>query len=91
MPKDPITYREIFYTKLTNGSFRFLDVCLVNTELGAMLEPWTPARSSPSNPVTQIDIVDASFNKISLLSEEEAGTIFVGGGIPRTSPISFDY
>ena len=91
MPKDPITYREIFFTRLKDGSYRFLDVCLVNTALGAMLEPWTPARAGAATPVTQIDIVDASFNKMTELSEEEAANAFVGGGAPRTSPISFDY
>lgn len=39
MPKAPILNRQGFYTKLRGGTYRDLDWNLVNTSLGAMVEP----------------------------------------------------
>jgi hypothetical protein len=70
MPKTPILSREQFYDVLGDGTFRTLDWCLVSTELGAMIE------SRPScmmgfgiNPMTNVDMIDFSFNKVSYFDE----------------------
>lgn len=39
MPRAPILNRQGFYTKLRGGTYRDLDWNLVNTSLGAMVEP----------------------------------------------------
>lgn len=70
MPRSPILSREIFYDVLNDGSFRELDFALVNTSLGAMIESRSIASVPASGKITQVDAVDASFNRITQMDED---------------------
>jgi hypothetical protein len=86
MPKSPIQRRELFCDTLGDGSMRFLDWALVDTELGAMMESRPPMLTAFGiNPVTNIDMIDFSFNKISYMDEGKFGTTFgtSGGQFPK--------
>lgn len=61
MPKAPILNREAFYDRLSDGTFRDLDWNLVNTSLGAMVEPRQVVLVDGGK-VAQRDLKDASFN-----------------------------
>lgn len=62
MPKAPILSRECYYDVRRDGSFVDLDWNLVNTSLGAMVEP--AMQSVVLSPVVQLDLDDmVSFNR----------------------------
>lgn len=94
MPKTPILSRERFYDTLGDGSHRLLDWCLVNTELGAMIEP-RQSFVMGINPITNIDAHDMSYNKSSYFDEGKFFSTFNTGGYivpkdissPETYPI----
>ena len=66
MPKSPILRREIFFDYLGDGTMFILHWALVDTELGGMIESRMPVIASlGTNPVTNIDMIDCSFNKLS--------------------------
>lgn len=89
MPKSPILSRECFFETLKDGTFRDLDWNLVNTELGAMIEPNSfGGLIAASGVVTQVDIVDCSFNKLTNLPEDVFYARYGGG---RQVPIDFNY
>jgi hypothetical protein len=70
MPKSPILSREVFFDKLSDGTLRLLDWSIVNTSLGIMVESRNHMIcGSGMNPVTNVDMVDASWNKISQVDE----------------------
>lgn len=71
MPKAPILYREAFYETLADGSIRMLDFNLVNTELGAMIEPRSVSLVNTTGSITTMDVYDASINKLSPMKEDE--------------------
>lgn len=70
MPKSPILDREVFYDKLNDGTFRELEFALVNTSLGAMIEPRPCAMISATGKITPVDVVDASFNRMTQMDED---------------------
>lgn len=61
MPRVPILNRQCFYRRLPDGTFRDLDWNLVNTSLGAMIEP-RQIRVFDGGKVVNADVYDASFN-----------------------------
>lgn len=66
MPKAPILSRTLLYSRIGRSeppTYRLLDWCLVNTSLGAMMEPRQLSVVDPSN-VTDQDVNDTSFNAI---------------------------
>lgn len=67
MPKAPILSREGFFTTLRDGSIRDLDWNLVNTNLGAMMEP--RQLSIVGSPVTDVDPNDYSYTRRVQLDE----------------------
>ena len=71
MPKRPILDRTVFYDTLNDGTLRTLDFCLVNTSLGAMVESRSIAAVPSNGKVTQVDAVDASFNRITQMDEND--------------------
>ena len=70
MPKGPILRREVFYDILGDKSIRFLDWNLVNTSLGAMIEPRQLCPVPSNGPVVQVNVVDTSFDKMSFMDED---------------------
>lgn len=63
MPRLPILSREAFYTTNPDGSIRLLDFCLVNTSLGAMIEPY-PVLGVNGDKIAPIDAKDAGFSRL---------------------------
>lgn len=61
MPKAPILSRECYYDVRRDGSIIDLDWNLVNTSLGAMVEP--AMQSAIMSPVVQLDLDDISFTR----------------------------
>lgn len=88
MPKLPILNREIFFEKLNDGSMRLLDWAVVNTPLGAMVEPRQLA-SIGNGKVVQVDVVDTSFTKMSEMDEDAFYSLTGTGG--RQVPVDFNY
>ena len=86
MPKSPVLYRESFYDTLRDGTIRMIDWNLVDTELGACVEPRGILMNGPIN---QIDVVDASANRLTQFDEDTFGETFGSGG--QQLPIDFDY
>ena len=87
MPKAPILNRECFYDTLGDGTLRFLDFCLVNTELGAMVEPRSLLGAQFSQGLAHVDLRDASFNKMSAMKEDEFYQLTNHSG--RQIPVDF--
>lgn len=70
MPRSPILSREAFYTRLpNNGGLNDLDFCLVNTSLGAMIEPVSMSKIDPK--MASVDVYDAAFTKLTEMSADE--------------------
>ena len=82
MPKAPILSRTRLYETLRDGSFRNLDWNLVNTTLGAMMEPV----SIVMGPITQRDPYDESFtDRMSISGDQQYQLMGTGGQLwPRT-------
>lgn len=78
MPRAPILDRELFYDTLRDGSIRLLDWCLVNTSLGAMVEPRQLGLGRDRS--TNIDAKDASFSRLTPLDEDKFVSLFNTGG-----------
>ena len=88
MPKSPILYREAFYDVLNDGSYRDLDWNLVNTSIGACMEPRS-LLGFGTGKITNIDVVDASINKRSQLDEDTMYRLMGTAG--RLFSIDFNY
>lgn len=87
MPKQPILNRECFYDTLNDGTLRHLDWNLVNTSLGACIEPRQVCSVHINSGTVQIDVVDASFNRITPMDEDAFYRLMGTGG--RLIPINF--
>lgn len=84
MPKAPVLSRELFYTKQRGGTFRLLDFCLVNTSLGAMVEP-RPMGMYFVNKHVDIDPYDLEdFSSIREMNENEFYALTGTGGLQVT-------
>lgn len=70
MPKAPVLSRELFFDRLPDGTYRDLDWALVNTSLGAMVEPVCLSYAG-LNRITQIDQRDMSFTSRRELDEDQ--------------------
>lgn len=80
MPKTPITYRETFFAKIRgsgsggntdrNPQLKPCDWNHVETDLGIMVEPRQPLTITGLTAVSQIDMTDASINKVTVLDDE---------------------
>lgn len=79
MPKTPILNRELFYTKLRNGSYRLLDFCLVNTSIGGMVEPRSLNATGRDKTVNN-DPYDMSFTSVRELDENTFYALHGSGG-----------
>jgi hypothetical protein len=90
MPKSPILSREIFYDVLGDGSYRWIDWALVGTELGAMVEANVEGVISGVGPVTNMDMVDISFTKISKFDEGKFIDTFSTGGYLFPKDYTYD-
>lgn len=87
MPRAPILSRELFYDQNPDGSYRLLDFCLVNTSLGAMIEPRNLIAVNGGK-VRAVDAFGAdSFTKISEMNEDTFYRTFNFNG--RQVPVSF--
>jgi hypothetical protein len=62
MPRSPILDRQAHFVKLSDGTFADFDWNLVNTSLGAMVEPRQISRT-PRDKFVPVDQIDASFNR----------------------------
>lgn len=89
MPKAPVLSREVFYDVLRDGTYRMQDWAVVNTELGKMLEPRPASFINDPNKIAQVDVVDASFTKISQADEDEFYRLHNTSG--RLVPLDFTY
>lgn len=77
--KTPLTSRRTFYARNLDGSFRTLPWNLVNTSLGAMLEPEPMAIVDPYNGgYPSIDNIDQAFTATQEIDEAAALTMFGG-------------
>lgn len=80
MPRLPILSREAYYTKLpNNGGFADLDFCLVNTSLGAMIEPVSIQKIEPKMPA--VDVYDAAFTSLKEMNADEVYRLFNISGL----------
>lgn len=79
MPKAPILSRDVFYTRLRDGSFKYLDWNLVNTEQGACVEPRNLI-PVVFGAITQLDPYDTSFTRETQINEDEIPALFGTGG-----------
>lgn len=79
MPKAPILYRQLFYARNNDGTFRDLDFALVNTSLGAMAEPRCVCLDDGDVKagLDQLDVLDMSWNK---RSEKDEATMLTDLG-----------
>jgi hypothetical protein len=87
MPKAPILHRTRFVDVLRDGTQIFLDWNLVNTSLGAMMEPVSMAHAPGQlQQTTQGDPYDVSFNALLPMSRDALFSITNSGGelFPRT-------
>lgn len=80
MPKTPIQYRSLLFTRLRDKTIRLLDWCLVQTSLGPAYEPRVVQSIQNVGNVVQRDVYDANYSDI---REVEEGAFFQGvhGGI----------
>jgi hypothetical protein len=87
MPKNPILNREAFYETLVDGTIRLLDFCLVNTSLGAMVEPRATNLLSLGQGIAAVSVYDASISKLSPMQSDEFYKLtgFSGRQIPINS------
>lgn len=74
MAKRPVLSREIFYERLPRGGFRMLDFALVNTTLGAMIEP-RPVLFNGGK-TTNADVDDYGFDRISELDKDQSVRLY---------------
>lgn len=69
MPRLPILSRETFYDTNPDGSLRLLDWNLVNTSLGAMVEP-RQVGGPDGGRIRPIDLIDAGITRLVPLQED---------------------
>lgn len=88
MPRTPITDREIFMEKLPDGTMRRMDFNLVNTSLGAMVEPRNVLRTDGGDTADD-NRDDDSFNRVTtgrraeILGGNELGSLHNGFNVPE--------
>lgn len=78
--RSPVLSREMFYGKLPDGSFYLLDWNLINTELGAMVEPRQIVGFDDGQIAPEIANTELSFNKISQIDENTFYDLMGSGG-----------
>lgn len=86
MPRTPILNREGYYKTLTDGTIVDLDWNVVNTSLGAMLEP-RQVTAGLGMDGAAIDAVDAGYSRRLEYDEDLLVAQFNTGG--RQLPVSF--
>lgn len=86
MPKGPVRSREHFYTRLRDGSFLSLDWNVVDTTLGAMVEPRQLMYGNRK--ITQVDVTEISFNKVSEIDGNQFWRLYGTGG--NQLPVDFN-
>ena len=65
MPKAPIIERDLLFERLNNGTYRLLDWCPVNTDLGWMVEQRVMQSISDTGALTTWnDVFDGSYTRI---------------------------
>jgi hypothetical protein len=62
MPRSPILDRQAHVVKLSDGTFADFNWNLVNTSLGAMVEP-RQVSQTPRDKFVPVDLIDASVNR----------------------------
>lgn len=78
----PILRRTLLYERLRDGTYSLLDFCIVNTTLGAMVEPRTLNRATGA--MRNDDVYDSAFNDILEATPAVLGAIgFSGQQWPR--------
>lgn len=82
MPRRPILNRELLYETLPDGTLSMLPWCLVNTELGAMVEQLPQPISLGDSKVIDVDVYWASFTKIRPFDENELAGLLGTSGTP---------
>jgi hypothetical protein len=86
MPKAPILSRETYYDTLNNGTLHLLDWNVVNTSLGAMVEPRQVSLAElGTGDQAQIDLTDVGPTRLSPMVEDTFFGKHLGGGqqLPR--------
>lgn len=73
MPKTPILTRTLLMKRLRDGSFRLLDQNLVNTTLGAMLEPRTLVRETGN--LQNEDVQDSAFTDFLFVDDKDIACV----------------
>lgn len=74
MPRLPIRRRTLLYERLPrNGGLRLLDFCLVDTTLGAMVEPRVMNRAANGTSVD--DPFDSAYTDIMEVDEKIRGSL----------------
>lgn len=85
--KAPILARDRMYGRMRRtGDLYPLDWNIVNTELGAMMEP-RQILGADANKIVNLDIEDNSFNRITEVNEDEMVNLFNHSG--RQIPVDF--
>jgi hypothetical protein len=82
MPKAPITFREVFFTPVrgqAEGTLRPLEWNHVETELGTMVEPYSPTHSGAAV-VVNADVTDRAINKVSIMDDNKFYEQYHTGG-----------
>ena len=79
----PILSRTLLYRRLPRGGgYELLDWCIVNTTLGAMVEPRTIMRNGGD--IKNTDVFDAAFTDIQLVDDAALASLgFAGTQWPR--------
>ena len=81
MPKVPILSREAFYDRLRDGTYIDLDWNLVNTSLGAMVEPRRLSEVvTAASPIVQADAADVSFDRRTEIDGDRFFSLMGTGG-----------
>ena len=81
MPKTPITDRTMLYDVLRyDKTIRFLDWNVVETELGTMVEPRPFGPGYGTVKVTDVDVYDASANRLVQYDENTFAREYGTGG-----------
>lgn len=88
MALPPILSRERLYTK-RGESIKLLDWCVVNTELGAMMEPVSFTHVDMTGKLVDYDLLDNQIDRLTFVNEDEMATkLFTAGNlVPVKAPL----
>lgn len=84
--KEPISSRDVLYDTLRDGSLVFLDWCIVDTPVGAMLEPRQIL--PPTERVVNVNMFDMSFSRLTPFKEDLLFSMFMTSG--RQLPVDYN-